>query len=62
MTDDPHGEHHDADAIEQAEAIRTAAKTARVMFNAYLAEGFTEAQALALTRSCIHAMLGGSHA
>ena len=58
---DAEREHDDADAIERAEQLREAAKAARGMFNAYLAEGFTEAQALALTRSWIHAAVGGSH-
>jgi hypothetical protein len=60
MTDDR--EHDDADAIAMAEGIRTAAGAARQLFNAYMAEGFTETQALALTRSWVHAAAGGQHA
>lgn len=54
MTDD-HGEHDDADAIELAEGLRTAAAATRQMFNSFLAEGFTEAQAMQLVRSWLHA-------
>jgi hypothetical protein len=59
---DPHGEHADTDAIEFAEGLRTAANATRQMFNAFLAEGFTESQAMQLVRSWLHATAGGSHA
>lgn len=55
-------EHDDADAIELAEGLRTAAHATRLMFNAFLHEGFSETQALALVRSWLHATAGGSHA
>ncbi len=54
-------EHDDADAIELAEGLRSAAKAAREMFNAFLHEGFSETQALQLVRSWIHATAGGGH-
>ncbi len=60
MTDYEHDED-EAAAIELAQGLRDAAAAARGMFNAYLAEGFTEGQALALTRTWIHAAAGGSH-
>ena len=52
----------DATEIELAEHARQGAKVARMMFNAYLNEGFTEAQALALVRANIIAAAGGSDA
>jgi hypothetical protein len=60
MTDDHNQD--EAAAIEMAEQVRAGAKAARAMFNAYLAEGFTEAQSLALTRTAIHAASGGTDA
>lgn len=41
--------------------MREVAVTARAMFNAFLAEGFTGTEALALVRSWIHSTAGGSH-
>jgi hypothetical protein len=52
----------DAEQIELAEQARQGARVARMMFNAYLHEGFTEAQALALVRANIIAASGGSDA
>jgi hypothetical protein len=60
--DDADREHDDADAIALAEGLRTAAAATRQMFNAFLSEGFTEAQAMQLVRSWLHATAGGSHA
>jgi hypothetical protein len=57
MSDDDHDE---SQAIEMHEVARIAANAARTMFNAYLAEGFTEQQALMLVRSWIHGSIGGS--
>jgi hypothetical protein len=59
MSDD---KFDDADAIELAESLRTAAAATRQMFNAFLHEGFTETQALQLVRSWLHATAGGPHA
>jgi hypothetical protein len=46
-------ERDDATAIELAEQARLGAQAARAMFNAYLSEGFTEAQSLSLVRANI---------
>jgi hypothetical protein len=58
---DPDREHDDADAIALSDAIRTAASATREGYNAFLAEGFTETQALQLVRTWLHATLGGTH-
>lgn len=55
-------DHDDSAAIELAEQARQGAHVARIMFNAYLAEGFSDAQALSLVRANIIAATGSSDA
>jgi hypothetical protein len=50
----------EADKIEQSEAMRSLAGSSRAMYNAFLAEGFTEQQALKLVQSRLAAVAGAA--
>lgn len=57
---DPHPDEDDRSAaIEKAEAVRDVTTFTRQLYNGFLAEGFTEQQALLLARSWLTGLSGG---